>query len=989
VDKMPLLDHGNFSVWYKKFTILLQSKGLSHHLKFETFAQFSFYNYENIYNMLLSSIEPISNIASKPTISISTPIISTGTSTTFTPSASSISLSNHINNYHTSPYKPSNPFITTTTSTTSITTTISSLPTSTDSIIQPIDINQLSTLKQQNESLYDKKLDEYAKLLSANEYEDLTHAVDQNQAIFQPSKIFCVGSQPPIKILLLSDQEKESLFYKLNYYDYIKFLEANFAGQILYTPKYKSSSSQSLPTTTLPTTTLPPPIQPQHHHSKKLNSFEAFLSHLLADGKSVPKWNSEIEQIRALITAHATPEVHRETLLPIPHLTPITTIIGTLQSIYGFMHTPQLLELERKFNMCRQAKEEKMTEFLERITQLRELNIEAGNIIQDPRFCQRVIQGIDQTRHAFTYQYLINQPDITVTKLKTTIITNQQNYDLDQKQFNRKNRSNHNNNNNNGYNSPNFVGTNVQIMCARCGLNHRTDQCRIHPNRLAAVRQRVQNAFIQQANAQNNNNNNNNNNATNNNNNNNNNNNINNYNNHRQSRQNSVLTLTQNGEPQQPSQQKHPPISPSSENAPKFSGNVMFALNTSEAYLPDVNIYADSGSTTHIVTSPDELTNRSSASIPLIGPFGQPDNSRKTIGDLNLNALGGITLKKVVCVKDGTKNLISIPRLCSEEDMTFTMDKNGALGFKNGQPIMYFRINDSGLYALEEKQHSINGLIKNTMLGFHHIYGHACKDKLLSLFKANPKLSVIGTKDFECPTCFSEKIHQEPYAKFKPRNAEKIGDVIHTDVGFMPTSTIEGYNCYVTFMDEFTLYSWVYLMVSKSYTVASLKHFRKKIKTQFETTIKRVVLDNGPEYLTNEFYELLDKKGIAYDPIPINTQQLNGRAERLNRTLKESTRCLLRQANLEDQFWGFAFKYANTIRNMMPKKLLDNKSPYEMLFKKEPYLKKYKQFGLNCYYLDKTYKNALESKGKPALFLGIADNLYQLYDPEKEATIIA
>jgi hypothetical protein len=74
----------------------------------------------------------------------------------------------------------------------------------------------------------------------------------------------------------------------------------------------------------------------------------------------------------------------------------------------------------------------------------------------------------------------------------------------------------------------------------------------------------------------------------------------------------------------------------------------------------------------------------------------------------------------------------------------------------------------------------------------------------------------------------------------------------------------------------------------------------------------------------------------------------------------------------------------------LPKKLLDGHSPYEMLHKLMPYNKKIKQFGLKCFYLDKTYKTALESKGKEAIFCGITPNynLYRVYDPERRAILI-
>src|SRR4051794_14198303 len=60
-----------------------------------------------------------------------------------------------------------------------------------------------------------------------------------------------------------------------------------------------------------------------------------------------------------------------------------------------------------------------------------------------------------------------------------------------------------------------------------------------------------------------------------------------------------------------------------------------------------------------------------------------------------------------------------------------------------------------------------------------------------------------------------------------------------------------------------------------------------------------------------------------------------------------------------------------------------------MLFGRKPYNKKIHQFGVKCFYLDKTYKNALESKGKQAIFVGVTNNdLYKVYDEEKGATLI-
>jgi hypothetical protein len=49
-------------------------------------------------------------------------------------------------------------------------------------------------------------------------------------------------------------------------------------------------------------------------------------------------------------------------------------------------------------------------------------------------------------------------------------------------------------------------------------------------------------------------------------------------------------------------------------------------------------------------------------------------------------------------------------------------------------------------------------------------------------------------------------------------------------------------------VDDFTKYTWVFLLVDKSDVFATFKSFVKGIHNEFETTIKRVRSDNDSEF---------------------------------------------------------------------------------------------------------------------------------------------
>ena len=93
-------------------------------------------------------------------------------------------------------------------------------------------------------------------------------------------------------------------------------------------------------------------------------------------------------------------------------------------------------------------------------------------------------------------------------------------------------------------------------------------------------------------------------------------------------------------------------------------------------------------------------------------------------------------------------------------------------------------------------------------------------------------------------------------------------------------------------------------------------------------------------------YKLCRQKGIELETCPPYVHELNGTAERYNRTIMDSTRCLLAESKIERKFWpevvcATAYLKNRTIANTVVR----NKSPYEIFLNEKPDTKYLKLYG--------------------------------------------
>ncbi|MDM1593453.1 transposase family protein, partial [Escherichia coli] len=144
-------------------------------------------------------------------------------------------------------------------------------------------------------------------------------------------------------------------------------------------------------------------------------------------------------------------------------------------------------------------------------------------------------------------------------------------------------------------------------------------------------------------------------------------------------------------------------------------------------------------------------------------------------------------------------------------------------------------------------------------------------------------------------------------------------EIIHSDIwGPAQTPTINGKRYYITFIDDYTRFIWVYFLKEKSEALNRFMDFKTYVEKQYGQWIKCLRTDGGGEYVSHAFEDYLRKHGIRRQLTCRYTPQQNGVAERKNRVICEVARAMLNEKNMPNHFWAEACATAVYVLNKTP-----------------------------------------------------------------------
>ena len=111
--------------------------------------------------------------------------------------------------------------------------------------------------------------------------------------------------------------------------------------------------------------------------------------------------------------------------------------------------------------------------------------------------------------------------------------------------------------------------------------------------------------------------------------------------------------------------------------------------------------------------------------------------------------------------------------------------------------------------------------------------------------------------------------------KGKGERANGLLDLIHTNVcGPMYVHARCGFVYFITFIDDYSRYGYLYLLRE---AFERFKEFINEVEKQLGRSIKSLRLDQGGEYLSQEFLDYLRDNGILSQWTPPYTPQHNGK----------------------------------------------------------------------------------------------------------------
>lgn len=184
--------------------------------------------------------------------------------------------------------------------------------------------------------------------------------------------------------------------------------------------------------------------------------------------------------------------------------------------------------------------------------------------------------------------------------------------------------------------------------------------------------------------------------------------------------------------------------------------------------------------------------------------------------------------------------------------------KNGGLYILNTQTVLKHLNKDSN----NSKGTITANVTIPDVKPWHSRLGHPSSQALrhLKLMDCRNDSEILNN----CPVCPPAKQARLPFPSSTSRASTMI-EVVHLDLwGPFHVPTIDKKHYFLTVVDDHSRFVWVYLLQLKSETIVAIKNFLLMIKSQFDSHVKVVRLDNGTQFFNHQITELFQHHDILH-----------------------------------------------------------------------------------------------------------------------------
>jgi hypothetical protein len=424
-------------------------------------------------------------------------------------------------------------------------------------------------------------------------------------------------------------------------------------------------------------------------------------------------------------------------------------------------------------------------------------------------------------------------------------------------------------------------------------------------------------------------------------------------------------------------------------------------VNSAAENLPQTEVY-DSGCTRHITPYRDAVTSYTPIPPKSFRAANRKNFNAVGMGEMRINVPNGATtsqlnLTEVLYSPDVGYTLVSIGRLNDAGFAVSFADGKCVIRDRNDQLVGTVLKTGHGLYRVSHEQDIANSAKEVLTLDqFHRRMGHISPEIARRLvtkgFVTGVKLETLPSGEpFFCESCVYAKATRKPLPKIRDgTRATAFGQEVHSDLwGPAPVTTKAGKRYYITFTDDMTRLTHLYLLRSKDEASSAYKEYEMWCDTQLNARVKTLHSDRGGEYLGKEFTVYLKSKGTAQKLTVHNTPQQNGVAERRNRTIVERVRALLHSSGLPRFLWGEAARHVVWLMNRTTTKAVDGKTPHEAAFGDKPNLKHVREWGERVWVRTEG-GDKLGGRVSEGRWIGIDERSkgFRIYWPEKKSVTV-
>ncbi|MCH92265.1 retrovirus-related Pol polyprotein from transposon TNT 1-94, partial [Trifolium medium] len=244
-----------------------------------------------------------------------------------------------------------------------------------------------------------------------------------------------------------------------------------------------------------------------------------------------------------------------------------------------------------------------------------------------------------------------------------------------------------------------------------------------------------------------------------------------------------------------------------------------------------------------------------------------------------------LTLHNLLLVPSITKNLISVSQFSKDNNVYFVFSANECLVKSQATDAVLLKghVGSDGLYEFPDislhstafsplpvSLPSVNtvsrcnnaSLAPSSSYLWHLRLGHP-NNHTFKLVMQNYNLP-FNNKDVStfCAACCMGKAHRLHSPASHTTYTTPL-ELVYSDLwGPSPSPSKLGYNYYISFVDAYSKYTWIYLLKSKSDALLIFKQFKTMVELQFGHPLKSLQTDWGGEF--RPFTKFLTELGVTH-----------------------------------------------------------------------------------------------------------------------------